>query len=49
MTLQLVGKSIKHPSSVIEYVLVKVNKFLLLVDFVVMDMKIDSEAPQILG
>ena len=49
MALQLVDRTIKYPYGVIEDVLVKVDKFLLPVDFVVMDMGEDSEVPLILG
>jgi len=37
MTLQLADKSIKHPYRIIKDMIVKVNKFLFPVDFVVMD------------
>ena len=49
MALQLVDITIKHPYGIIEDVLVKVDTFLFLVDFVVMDMDEDSEVPLILG
>lgn len=39
MTLQLTYKFIKHPSNINEDVLVKVDKFIYLVDFIVMDIK----------
>jgi len=48
MTLQLVDRSIKHPYRVVEDLLVKVDKFLFPVDFVVMDIK-DLDVPLILG
>ena len=41
--------SIKRPHDVLEDVLVKVDKFIFLTDFVVMDMEEDSEVPLILG
>ncbi|XP_028206342.1 uncharacterized protein LOC114389812 [Glycine soja] len=49
IALQLADKTIKHPYGIIEDVLVKVNKFLFPVDFVVMDMDEDNEVPLILG
>ncbi|BAU01143.1 hypothetical protein VIGAN_11030900, partial [Vigna angularis var. angularis] len=49
MTLQLADRSIKYPQGVVEDVLVKVDKFLFPMDFVVMEMKEDTEIPLILG
>jgi len=49
MTLQLVDRSIKHPYRVVEDLLVKVDKFLFPVDFVVMDIEEDVDVPLILG
>jgi len=49
MQLQLIDRSIKYPYGVVGDVLVKVDKFTLLVDFVVMDIKEDEEVPLILG
>jgi len=49
MTLQLVDRSIKHPYGIVEDMIVKVDKFLFPVDFVVMDMEEDAEVPLILG
>jgi len=49
MTLQLVDRYIKHPYGIIEDMIVKVDKFLFLVDFVVMDMEEDAEVRLILG
>jgi len=49
MVLQLANRIIKHPYGIVEDVLVKVDKFLFPVDFVVMDMDEDSEVPFILG
>ncbi|XP_031256495.1 uncharacterized protein LOC116114490 [Pistacia vera] len=45
VSLQLADRSIKHPRGIIEDVLVKVDKFIFPVDFVVLDMEI----PLILG
>jgi len=41
MTLKLADRVIKYPYGVVEDVLIKVNKFTFLVDFIVMDMKKD--------
>jgi len=49
MTLQLADRSIKYPHGTVEYLLVKVDKFLFPVDFVVMDIEEDAEVPSILG
>jgi len=49
MTLQLTYHSIKHPYDIIEDLLVKVNKFLFPIDFVVMDIEEDVDVPLILG
>ena len=39
----------KHPRGVIENALVKVDKFLFLTDFVILDMEEDDKVPIILG
>ena len=49
VTLQLVDRSLKHPRGIIEDVLVKVDKFIFPVDFIVLDMEEDKEIPIILG
>ena len=49
ITLQLADRSLKHPRGVIEDVLVKVDKFIFLTDFIVLDMEEDKEIPIILG
>ena len=48
-TLQLVDRSLKHPRGVIEEVLVKVDKFIFLADFIVLDIEEDKEIRIILG
>ncbi|XP_073061965.1 uncharacterized protein [Primulina eburnea] len=48
-SLQLADRSIKYPRGVVEDVLVKVDKFIFPVDFVVLDMEEDREIPLILG
>jgi len=49
MTLQLADRSIKYPYGIVEDMIVKVDKFLFPVDFVVMDMEEDAKVPLILG
>ncbi|XP_065633580.1 uncharacterized protein LOC136069224 [Quercus suber] len=49
ISLQLADRSIKYPRGVIENVLVKVDKFIFLADFIVLDMDKDEEIPLILG
>ncbi|XP_014511688.1 uncharacterized protein LOC106770388 [Vigna radiata var. radiata] len=49
MTLQLADRSLKYPYEVVEDVLVKVDKFLFPVDFVIMEMEENVDAPLILG
>ncbi|XP_073061739.1 uncharacterized protein [Primulina eburnea] len=49
ISLQLADRSIKYPRGVIDDVLVKVDKFIFPVDFVVLDMEEDREIPLILG
>ncbi|CAH9104921.1 unnamed protein product [Cuscuta epithymum] len=49
MCLQLADRSVKYPKGILEDVLVRVEKFIFPVDFVVMDMEEDRETPLILG
>ncbi|XP_073017787.1 uncharacterized protein [Primulina eburnea] len=49
ISLQLAERSIKYPRGVVEDVLVKVDKFIFPVDFVVLDMEEDREIPLIIG
>ncbi|KAJ9546857.1 hypothetical protein OSB04_019400 [Centaurea solstitialis] len=49
ITLQLTDRTIKYPYGVIEDVLVKVDKFYLPLDFMVLDMEEDRHIPLILG
>ena len=49
VTLQLADRSLKHPRGVIEYVLLKVEKFIFPADFIVLYMEEDKEIPIILG
>ncbi|XP_062089761.1 uncharacterized protein LOC133796307 [Humulus lupulus] len=49
ITLQLVDRSLTHPKGIIEDILVKVDKFNFLADFIVLDMEEDEDVPIILG
>ncbi|KAJ9553073.1 hypothetical protein OSB04_017118 [Centaurea solstitialis] len=49
MIIQLADRSIKCPIGIAEDVLVQVDKFVFLADFVVLDMKGDTKVPLILG
>ncbi|KAL0416824.1 UNVERIFIED_CONTAM: hypothetical protein Slati_3514300 [Sesamum latifolium] len=49
ITLQLADRSIKYPRGIVEDVLVKVGKFIIPVDFIVLDMEEDKNIPLILG
>ncbi|XP_014511653.1 uncharacterized protein LOC106770353 [Vigna radiata var. radiata] len=49
MNLQLADRSLKYLYGVAEDVLVKVDKFLFLVDFVILEMEEDVNVPLILG
>ena len=48
VTLQLADRSLTHPCGIIEDVLVKVDKFIFPVDFIILDMQEDKEVPIIL-
>ncbi|XP_070020431.1 uncharacterized protein [Nicotiana sylvestris] len=49
MRLPMVDRTMKRLLSIIDDVLVHVNKFILLVDFVIIDCEVDYEVPIILG
>ena len=49
ISLQLADRSITHPMGIVADVLVKVDKFIFPVDFVVLDMEEDKYVPIILG
>ncbi|GJT58277.1 reverse transcriptase domain-containing protein [Tanacetum coccineum] len=49
VSLELADRSIQYPRGIIENVLIKVNKFVLPIDFVILDMPEDSRVPIILG
>ena len=49
ITLQMADRSIAQPEGVLEDVLVKVGKFIFLVDYVVIKMEEDTQVPLLLG
>ena len=49
ITLQMADRSMARPEGILEDVLVKVGKFVFLVDFVVMKMEEDTQVPLLLG
>ena len=49
VTLQLADRSVVHPEGRIEDVLVKVDKFILPADFIILDYEADEDVPIILG
>ncbi|KAD3337312.1 hypothetical protein E3N88_32832 [Mikania micrantha] len=49
MSLALADRSVKYPRGIVENVLVKVDKFVFPVDFVILDMQADDRVPLIMG
>ena len=49
MTLQIADRTLAHPASILEDVLIKVEKFVFPVDFVVINIKEDKQVPLLLG
>nr|GEW10180.1 hypothetical protein [Tanacetum cinerariifolium] len=49
MSLELANRFIQYPQGIVENVLIKVDKFILPIDFVILDMREDSRIPIILG
>ncbi|GKE41877.1 DNA-directed DNA polymerase, partial [Tanacetum coccineum] len=49
MSFELADRSIQYPRGIIKNVLIKVDKFVLLIDFVILDTPEDSRVPIILG
>lgn len=47
--LELADRSVQYPNGIVENVLIKVDKFVYPVDFVILDMPKDSRTPIILG
>ncbi|XP_070050049.1 uncharacterized protein [Nicotiana tomentosiformis] len=48
MSLQMADRTMKKPLGIIDYVLVRVDKFILPTDFVILDCEVDYEVPIIL-
>ncbi|XP_076896197.1 uncharacterized protein LOC143549082 [Bidens hawaiensis] len=49
MSIQLADRSVKYPRGIVENMLVKIDKFVFPVDFVILDMDEDKNVPLILG
>ncbi|XP_008347333.1 uncharacterized protein [Malus domestica] len=49
VSLQLADRSVTYPLGILEDVIIKVDKFYLPADFIVLDMEEDKEVPLILG
>ncbi|KAK1419647.1 hypothetical protein QVD17_28881 [Tagetes erecta] len=49
MSISLADRSVKYPRGIVENLLVKVDKFVFPVDFVILDMEADDQVPLILG
>ena len=49
MCLQLADQSVRYPTGVAENIPVKIRNFLIPIDFVVLDMEVDTKTPLILG
>ncbi|GKA15560.1 DNA-directed DNA polymerase [Tanacetum coccineum] len=49
MSLEPADKSIQYPRGIVENVFIKIDKFVLPIDFVILDMPEDSRFPTILG
>ncbi|XP_070017592.1 uncharacterized protein [Nicotiana sylvestris] len=49
MRLQMADRTLKRPLGIIDDVLIQVDKFILRVDFVILDCEVDYEVPIILG
>ena len=49
MCLQLADQSVRYPAGIAENIPVKIRNFFIPVDFVVLDMEVDTKTPLILG
>ena len=49
MCLQLADQMVRYPTGIAENIQVKIRNFFISVDFVVLDMKVDTKMPLILG
>ncbi|GKD02115.1 hypothetical protein Tco_1177089 [Tanacetum coccineum] len=49
MTIELADRTIKQPKGIAANVLVRIGKFVFLIDFVILDIPKDNDVPLILG
>ncbi|XP_076917959.1 uncharacterized protein LOC143578181 [Bidens hawaiensis] len=49
MRINLAGRSVKYPRGIVENMLVKIDKFVFSVDFIILEMDEDTSVPFILG
>ena len=49
MMLQLADSMVRYPARITEDILVKIQRYFILVDFIVLDMETTKESPLILG
>ncbi|GKB63765.1 homeodomain-like protein [Tanacetum coccineum] len=49
MVIEMIDRSMQSPMAIVENVLVKINKFIFLVDFIILDIIEDNKVPIILG
>ena len=49
MCLQLADQTVRYPAGIAENIPVKIRNFFIPVDFVVLDMEVDTKTPLILG
>lgn len=49
MTLQLANRSVRHPMGIIEDILIKVDRFIFPVDFLILNLDDKAKVPWILG
>ncbi|GKC16008.1 retrovirus-related pol polyprotein from transposon TNT 1-94 [Tanacetum coccineum] len=49
LTVELADRTIKHPRGIAENVLVRIGKFILPIDFIILDIPEDDDVPLILG
>ncbi|GJZ55883.1 reverse transcriptase domain-containing protein [Tanacetum coccineum] len=49
LTIELADRTVKHPNGITKNVLVGIDKFIFLVDFIILDMPEDVKVPMILG
>jgi len=49
MCLWLADQSVRYPAGIAENILVKIQNFFIPVDFIILDMEVDTKTPLILG